>query len=143
MRLELAMLCCAVAMPSATVLDTALSVRANPVALTDSLLRSHDFSGIAIVSRRGTSLFRRAYGKANIEYDVDVRLDTPFRIGSISKLFTWTAVMQLVEQGKVDLDADVNRYLDFKIPKTNAASSTPLELLVPGLEGQVIGIVVP
>ena len=34
-------------------------------------------------------------------------------------------------------------YLDFKIPKTNAASSTPLELLVPGLEGQVIRIVVP
>ena len=34
----------------------------------------------------------------------------------MSKLFTWTAVMQLVEQGKIDLDADVNQYLDFKIP---------------------------
>ena len=39
-----------------------------------------------------------------------------FRPGSISKLFTWTAVMQLVEQGKLDLDKDVNEYLDFKIP---------------------------
>jgi hypothetical protein len=38
-----------------------------------------------------------------------------FRLASISKLFTWTAVMQLVEQGKLDLDADINRYLDFAI----------------------------
>jgi hypothetical protein len=43
---------------------------------------------------------------------------TLFRIGSTSKLFTWTAVMQLVEQGKLNLDADVNQYLDFKIPTT-------------------------
>jgi CubicO group peptidase (beta-lactamase class C family) len=41
---------------------------------------------------------------------------TLVRPGSVSKLFTWTAVMQLVEQGRIDLDADVNRYLDFKIP---------------------------
>ena len=41
---------------------------------------------------------------------------TLMRIGSTSKLFTWTAVMQLVEAGKIDLNADVNRYLDFHIP---------------------------
>ena len=39
-----------------------------------------------------------------------------FRIGSTSKLFAWTAVMQLVEQGKLDLDTDINEYLDFEIP---------------------------
>ncbi len=37
----------------------------------------------------------------------------------VSKLFTWTAVMQLVEQGKLNLDADLNQYLDFKIPQFN------------------------
>ena len=42
---------------------------------------------------------------------------TLFRAGSVSKLFTWTAVMQQVEQGKLDLDADINTYLDFKIPR--------------------------
>ena len=42
---------------------------------------------------------------------------TMFRPGSVSKLFVWTAVMQLVEQGKLDLDKDVNEYLDFKIPE--------------------------
>jgi CubicO group peptidase (beta-lactamase class C family) len=39
-----------------------------------------------------------------------------FRPGSISKLFIWTAVMQLVEQGKIDLDQDINKYLDFHVP---------------------------
>jgi len=36
----------------------------------------------------------------------------------VSKLFTWTAVMQQVELGKIDLDRDVNDYLDFKLPAT-------------------------
>jgi CubicO group peptidase (beta-lactamase class C family) len=40
---------------------------------------------------------------------------TIFRLASISKLFTWISVMQLQEQGKLDLDADVNNYLDFRI----------------------------
>lgn len=48
---------------------------------------------------------------------------TLFRIGSTSKLLTWTAVMQLVEQGKLDLNADINRYLDVKDPA--AGSSIP------------------
>ncbi len=43
---------------------------------------------------------------------------TMFRIGSISKLFNWTSLMQLVEQGKLDLNKDINEYLDWKIPAT-------------------------
>lgn len=44
---------------------------------------------------------------------------TLFLVGSVSKLFVWTAVMQVVEEGKIDLDADVNTYLtDFKVPDT-------------------------
>jgi hypothetical protein len=52
-----------------------------------------------------------------------------FRPGSISKLFTATAVMQLVEQGKLDLDRDVNDYLDFAIPKTDPEPVTLRQLL--------------
>src|SRR5206468_10421711 len=52
-----------------------------------------------------------------------------FRPGSISKLFTATAVMQLVEQGKLDLDRDVNDYLDFPIPKTYPGPVTLRQLL--------------
>lgn len=83
----------------------------DPSQATDTLLRSHDFSGVAFVSRHGQPLFQRAYGKASLEHDVDVRPDTPFRIGSISKLFTAVAVARLAEQGKLDYDATIHAYL--------------------------------
>jgi CubicO group peptidase (beta-lactamase class C family) len=81
-------------------------------------LHTGDIAGAVVaVVKNGEVLFERGYGYA--DYDkrkpVDPKL-TLFRWGSVSKLFTWTAVMQLVEQGKLDLDADVNQYLDFKIP---------------------------
>ena len=60
----------------------------------------------------------------------------------MSKLFTWTAVMQLVEQGKLDLDADVNTYLtQFKVPATYEAPITLRHALTHtvGLEDGGIG----
>ena len=62
-----------------------------------------------------------------------------FRPGSISKLFTWTAVMQLVEQGKLELDRDVNEYLDFKIPAKFGKPITLRDLMThtPGFEEQI------
>src|ERR1700755_1362581 len=65
----------------------------------------------------GPALVEKGYGFADFEKRVPVDPKaTLFRWGSVSKLFTWTAVMQLVEQGKIDLDADVSRYLDFPLP---------------------------
>ena len=64
-------------------------------------------------------LFKRGYGWADLEARVPADPDESlFRIASITKPFVWTAIMQLVEQGRVDLDADVNRYLDFEVPAT-------------------------
>jgi CubicO group peptidase (beta-lactamase class C family) len=61
-------------------------------------------------------LLTRAYGLADVQKQVAVSAqDTLFRPASISKLFTWTAVMQQVETGKLDLDHDINEYLDFRI----------------------------
>jgi CubicO group peptidase (beta-lactamase class C family) len=57
-------------------------------------------------------LFAKGYGMANLAQQTPVDVSsTLFRAGSVSKLFTATAVMQLVEQGKLDLDGDVNQYL--------------------------------
>ena len=72
---------------------------------------------VVVVVKDGQILTQRGFGFANTAKNqrVDPRT-TMFRPGSISKLFTWTAVMQQVEQGKLNLDADVNQYLDFKIP---------------------------
>ncbi|HWA31714.1 MAG TPA: serine hydrolase domain-containing protein, partial [Rhizomicrobium sp.] len=70
-----------------------------------------------VVVRDGQIIFSQGYGYADIKKKKPVIADqTLFRPGSVSKLFTWTAVMQLVEEGKLNLDADVNQYLDFKVP---------------------------
>ena len=70
---------------------------------------------VAIV-KDDTLLLTRGYGFADVEKRVPVSAEqTLFRPASISKLFTWTAVMQQVEAGKLDLDHDINEYLDFKI----------------------------
>jgi CubicO group peptidase (beta-lactamase class C family) len=73
--------------------------------------------GVIAVVKDGKIIFAKGYGYADKENHTPVDpARTLFRIGSVSKLFTWTAVMQLVEEGKLNLDADVNDYLDFKIP---------------------------
>ena len=72
---------------------------------------------VVTVVYEGQVLFTRGYGYADLDKRIPVDpMLTLFRPGSVSKLFTWAALMQQVEAGKVDLEADVNRYLDFKIP---------------------------
>lgn len=98
------------------------------------------------VVKDGQLLFAKGYGYADLERRIPVVAErTLFRIGSISKLFTWTAVMQLVEQGKLDLDADVNTYLaDFQIPATYPQPITLTHLMThtPGFENWAIGLIV-
>lgn len=80
-------------------------------------IESNDIAGVTIaIVKDGKLLFAKGYGFADLETRTPVSPETTlFRTGSVTKLFTWTAVMQLVEQGKLDLDADVSTYLDFKI----------------------------
>ncbi len=84
------------------------------------LMAERHVAGAAIaVVKDGQVFLTKGYGFADVENGVPVDpAETIFRIGSVGKTFTWTAVMQLVEQGKLDLDADVNSYLDFRIPDT-------------------------
>ena len=81
-------------------------------------IETNDIAGATIsIVKDGQVIFAKGYGFADMKTRARVSPETTlFRIGSITKPFTWTAVMQLVEQGKLDLDADVNTYLDFKIP---------------------------
>lgn len=80
---------------------------------------------VAAVSEGGL-VFARGYGWADLERRSPVVADqTLFHIGSNTKLFTWTALLRLAEQGRVDLDADINTYLDFRIP---ASYPTPITL---------------
>lgn len=80
-------------------------------------LERSDIAGATVlVMKDGNVLLQKGYGYADEKKKTPVDpVTTIFRLASISKLFTWTSVMQLQEQGKLDIDADVNRYLDFQI----------------------------
>src|SRR6266571_4097400 len=100
-----------------------------------------DIAGAVVaVVKDGKVLFEKGYGYADAEKKTPVSpQDTLFRPGSISKTFTWTAVMQQVEQGKLNLDADVNQYLDFKVPATFGKPTTLRDIMThrSGLEETV------
>jgi len=84
-------------------------------------LNNYKIPGAVIsIVKDGKDLFAKGYGRSNYETDALVDPKTSlFRIASTTKLFTWTAVMQLVEQGKISLDTDINTYLKtVKIPDT-------------------------
>jgi CubicO group peptidase (beta-lactamase class C family) len=101
-------------------------------------LDTHNIAGAAVaVVRDGELFFSKGYGFSNMETGrrVDPAISL-FRPGSVSKLFVWTAVMQLFERGQLDLQADVNHYLDFRIPDTYPQPVTMMHLMnhTPGFE---------
>lgn len=84
-------------------------------------LEDYDIPGATVsVVKDGKVLFAKGYGQADVKRKEPVSADgTLFRIASISKLFAATSVMQLVQEGRLDLDTDVNAYLDgFEVPNT-------------------------
>jgi CubicO group peptidase (beta-lactamase class C family) len=97
-----------------------------------------DIAGVVVVVvKDGSILFSKGYGYSDVKKKTPVSVDsTMFRPGSVSKLFTWTAVMQQVEQGKLDLDKDVNTYLGFKIPEAFGKPITLRHIMThsPGFE---------
>ena len=108
-------------------------------------LKTGDIAGAVVaVVKDGQILTERGFGFSDVEKRAPVDPKrTLFRPGSVSKLLTWTAVMQQVEQGKIDLDADVNQYIDFKIPARDGKPVTMRELMqhTAGFEEQAKGII--
>lgn len=123
--------------PSAPAL-TAVDIEAFLDGVMPLQLAREDVAGaVVLVVKDGKVLFARGYGYSDVKKKTPVSPDgTLFRPGSVSKLFTWTAVMQLVEEGKIDLNRDVNDYLDFKIPEKFGKPITMKDLLThtPGFE---------
>ena len=106
-----------------------------------------DIAGAVVaVVKDGKVLFEKGYGYADVAKKTPVSPQTTlFRPGSISKLFTWTSVMQLVQEGKLDLDRDVNDYIDFKIPPAYGKPITLRDVMThtPGFEESIKGLFVP
>jgi CubicO group peptidase (beta-lactamase class C family) len=88
--------------------------------MAEDMEEHHIAGAVVAVVKDGELFFNKGYGSADLENGMPVDPEqTLFNLGSLSKLVTWTAVMQLAEQGKVDLNADVNTYLkEVQIPAT-------------------------
>ncbi len=113
-----------------------VAAQADMVAFLDSFFQekmaAYHVPGAAVVLVQGNEvLFLAGYGYADLEQQIAVDpAQTVFRIGSVSKLFTATALMQLIEQGQIDRHEDVNRYLRrFQLPDTYPQPVTAAHLL--------------
>ena len=120
----------AVAAPTGPALD-ARDVEAWLDGFLPYALAKGNIPGAVVVVVRGNSpVLAKGYGFSDVAKRTPVDPDaTLFRPGSVSKLFTWTAVMQQVEAGKLDLDRDVNAYLDFTIPPLDGKPITLRHIL--------------
>lgn len=88
--------------------------------ITPLMKRYHTTAGVVAIERGGQMVLLKGYGWQDVDAERPVDpAHTLFRVASVSKLFTWVAVMQLVERELLDLDADVNTYLrNFRVADT-------------------------
>ncbi len=114
--------------------------------MPQALVQGSIAGAVVVVVKDGQVLTQRGFGFSDMATRAPVDpARTLFRTGSTSKLYTWTAVMQLVEQGKLNLDTDVNTYLDFKIPPAFGKPITLRNLMThtAGFEERVKHLFVP
>jgi CubicO group peptidase (beta-lactamase class C family) len=105
----------------------------------EALAAHHRVPGASLAVMDGDVVVEAATGVANVNTGVDVTPDTLFQIGSNTKLYTATLVMQLVDRGQVDLDAPVRQYIDdFRLGQADAADCVTVRHLLThssGIEG--------
>lgn len=93
------------------------------------LAKTADFSGVVLIAKDGKTVFSKAYGYANLSDSIPNRLNTRFNLASMGKMFTGMAIMQLVQAGKISLEARVGLYLPGYANKAVADSVTIHQLL--------------
>jgi len=100
------------------------SATADKVTQIDALLQKYaalnQFNGAVLVAEGGKVIFKRGYGMANLEWGIPNTPDTKFRIGSVTKQFTSMLVLQLVQEGKLSLDAKAADILPYYRKDTGA-----------------------
>jgi CubicO group peptidase (beta-lactamase class C family) len=73
--------------------------------------KTNETGATALVSRKGQIIYKKAFGMANLEYNIPMKVDNIFRIGSITKQFTAVAILQLMEQGKLNLQDSITKFI--------------------------------
>ena len=93
--------------------------------IQEAMARANIPGAVVVIVKDGQIVFSEGYGYTNLEAQIPTNPDTTgFRVASLTKLFTATAVLQLVDQGLVDLHTDINHYLPFTVPNTYPAPIT-------------------
>ena len=82
-----------------------------PDTFIESYAKEHDFNGSILIQKDGEIRYARSFGLANIPFQVPNTLQTKYRIASITKLFTSVLILQLHEQGRIDLNGTIGTYL--------------------------------
>jgi len=100
----------------------------------DQMVTDDLFSGAVLVAKNGLPLYTRVEGEACKRYGVPNRLDTKFNLGSMNKMFTGVAIMQLVEGGQLSLDDKVGKYLP-DIPRPEIAQKVTIHHLLTHTSG--------
>lgn len=77
----------------------------------DEYAKKNDFNGTLVVQKNGVVVYQNSYGLANRSFAIPNRTDTKYKIASITKLFTAVLILQLRDQGRLDLNATINNYL--------------------------------
>lgn len=95
----------------------------------EKLNTADEFSGVVLIAKNGQPIWQRAYGLANKAFNVPNRLDTKFNLGSINKFITHTAILQLVEAGKLSLDDTLGKHLP-DYPNQPAAAKVTINHLI-------------
>lgn len=113
-------------------LFTIIVTAQNKATQIDQLLSKYNeygqFNGSALVAEHGKVIFKKGYGQANMEWDIQNQPDTKFRLGSISKQFTAFLIIKLAEKGKIKLDKPITTYLP-NYPKATGDKITVHHLL--------------
>jgi CubicO group peptidase (beta-lactamase class C family) len=105
------------------------------IAFIDSLAIKTSYNGTILVAKNGEEIFSDAFGMANFQFNVPNKIDTRFRICSITKLFTSVLILKLYDEGKIDLNDTIGAYLpDYKGEGVNKISISQLLTATSGLE---------
>jgi CubicO group peptidase (beta-lactamase class C family) len=103
-------------------------------AFLEELDAGNKFTGAVLIAKDGVSLFKKAYGYANRSFNIPNQIDTKFNLGSMNKMFTAVAIMQLVENGKIQLEANIIDYLP-DYPNKNVAEQVTIHQLLTHTSG--------
>lgn len=125
--------------PEITAIDRPLTneeIRRFTKEYIQSLVDKDLFSGAVSLAKDGIPFYEDVYGKADLRWGVDNKLDTKFNLGSMNKMFTGVAICQLVEQGKLSFDDKINKYLD-TLPNDELANNITVHQLLTHTSGMV------